>query len=98
MTQTPALHHLMGAYFHQDWSLDAADEWEVVDEFVTGEPQLARLIPAEVEWTLSHFTAESDVRRYVLRDLGSGYLADSSGRPFRDWLTQIADRVRRTTA
>ncbi len=98
MNQTPALYELMGAYFHQDWALDAADEWTVVDSFVDGEPDLAPLLPAEVEWALTHFTSETDLKRYILDDLGAGYLADWNGTTYREWLTQIADRVRKATA
>ena len=96
MREVPALAHLMGAYFHQDWDLDG-DEWDVIDLFVRQEPDSAGVLPAEIEATLAAFPDESDLRSFVLDDLGACYLADVDGGTFRGWLTQIADRVRAAT-
>lgn len=96
MTEVPALAHLMGTYFHQDWDVDGT-EWDVIDLFVREEPAYASVLPAEIDETLAAFSDESDLRSFVLDDLGACYLADADGGTFRTWLIQIADRVRAAT-
>ncbi|MFC7492812.1 MULTISPECIES: contact-dependent growth inhibition system immunity protein [unclassified Nocardioides] len=93
MSERPALEQLMGAYFHQDWK-DDGTVWDVVDLFVSHEPELARALPDEVESTLTDKSTEPELKDYVIRELGAYYLADASGGTFREWLTEIADRVR----
>ena len=62
--ETPALRHLMGAYFHQDWNLDGT-EAEVIDSFLTGEPQYAPLIAGEIEAVLAE---HPEVQALVVQD------------------------------
>ena len=46
MIETPALAHLLGGYFHQDWAVEFRDdEWAAVTAFVTGSPSLAPHAP-----------------------------------------------------
>ncbi|GAA1795058.1 hypothetical protein GCM10009795_045750 [Nocardioides hankookensis] len=45
--ETPALEHLAGAYFHQDWSEDLGDCDRVVERFAAEFRALAPLLPAE---------------------------------------------------
>jgi hypothetical protein len=98
MTETPALAHLMGAYFHQDW----ADEFDgdfraAVDVFVAETPDLPRLLPAEVEQVLSLHTDDDSVEQY-LGSLGCEYTLLPGEGGYRGWLTEIARRVREATS
>lgn len=96
MTAVPALTHLMGAYFHQDWDLDG-DEWDVVDLFIRQEPRSATALPADIDETLAAFPSEADLRAFILDELGGCYVADADGGTYREWLTRIAERVRAAT-
>jgi hypothetical protein len=97
MNDVPALDQLMGAYFHQDWDMDG-DEWDVVALFIKDEPELAMKLPAEVRTTLAAYPEEADLKGFILTDLGGCFAADWDGGTYREWLTQIADRVRAATA
>ncbi len=96
MNDVPALDQLMGAYFHQDWDMDG-DEWDVVALFIKDEPELAIEVPAEVEATLAAHPEEADLKAFILDGLGGCFAADRDGGTYREWLTQIADRVRAAT-
>src|SRR4051794_29245653 len=78
MTETPTLEHLMGAYFHQDWMLDAEDEWEVLDQFLRDEPGDAVALARDIEWTLGRFESEPELESY-LDSLGNEFRADRDG-------------------
>jgi hypothetical protein len=97
MDATPALGQLMGAYFHQDWDVEANDDRGIVDLFIRGEPALAVQLPAEIDRVLRELDSEDELRHYLLEELGSYYLADSDGNTYRTWLTRIAEQVRRST-
>jgi hypothetical protein len=92
----PALDQLMGAYFHQDWDMDG-DEWDVLALFITDEPELASRIPADVEHTLATYPGEPELKAFIEVELGGCFAADADGGTYRQWLTQIAERVRTAT-
>lgn len=97
MTQRPALEQLMGAYIHQDWSEDGTI-WDAVDLFVNQDPTAAGQLPKEIDDCLLALPTEPELKHYVIDQLGGYYLADAHGGTYREWLTQIADRVRAATA
>ncbi|WP_155992866.1 contact-dependent growth inhibition system immunity protein [Nocardioides sp. URHA0020] len=97
MNDVPALDQLMGAYFHQDWDVDG-DEWDVLDLFRKDEPGLAAALPDEIERTLADHPDEAGLRSLIVDELGGSYAADGDGGTYREWLTQIADRIRTTPA
>jgi hypothetical protein len=96
MNKTPALAHLMGAYFHQDWGFDYADVGAAVDDFVEGEPALAPRLADEIDEVLASFTDEASLDAY-LQGIGSNYTAED-GETYRGWLTEIARRVEAATS
>ena len=93
-TQPPALKMLMMGYLHQDYRL-IGDVQANVDEFIVEDPELAALLPAEVSRVLAELD-EEETRALVVR-LGAE-IRPPSGVTYREWLTQIADRVRAATA
>ncbi|MGB0102063.1 MAG: contact-dependent growth inhibition system immunity protein [Nocardioides sp.] len=97
MEKPEALDLLMGAYFHQDWTLDHADEWAVLAAFEQDEPALAQRLPAEIDRVLAKLQTESDLEHYFVRVLGADFNAAHDGGTYRGWLTQIAERVRAAT-
>lgn len=86
---TPKLHQLMGAYFHQDWALDG-DETAAVREFLSGEPGAAD-VADEIDRVLDAHASEAEVGA-LLRSLGSCYTPGEGG--YRRWLESIARRAR----
>ena len=96
MNDVPALDQLMGAYFHQDWDSDG-DEWDVLELFRSDEPVLAAKLPVEIERTLAAYPDETRLKSFILDELGGCFAADWDGGTYREWLTQIADRVRAAT-
>ena len=90
----PHLAHLMGAYFHQDWDLNHADEWAVLSDFIQKEPHRARPLAAEIDQVLAELGSEEELKRLVIDQLGGYFLADWDGGTYRGWLTEMARRVR----
>jgi len=93
-TRTPALQHLLGAYFHQDWFDEYGNEDAAVDAFVAESQSHAPRLSGEVDWALASYPDESDLEQY-LDTLGCEYVPRGSV-TYRGWLTAIADRVRTT--
>lgn len=94
MTKYPTLERFFGAYLHQDWRDDYADEWAAVDGFIAdGTPEDPEFFRAEVALLLAQHADEEEVRNIVLDDLDSNYLADVSGWKYRDWLQALSDHA-----
>lgn len=92
MIETPALEHLLAAYFHQDWMLDDADEWAVLGRFLTHEPQMASRLVAEIHEVLDKFTEDDDLRDFTFA-LGSYLTLPADDGDYRGWLTEVARRA-----
>lgn len=90
---TPALHRLMGTYFHQDWDIFGSTHMEVVDRFGIDEPELAAALPAEIDHVLSTVHDEAGLGDY-LDSLGCDVWADPDSGGYRQWLAHIAAHVR----
>ena len=90
---TPALKMLMMGYLHQDYRL-VGDVQANVDEFIAEDPELASLLPSEIAWVVEQLD-ESAAERLVVT-LGAE-VRPPAGVTYREWLTQIADRVRAAT-
>jgi hypothetical protein len=94
MTPYPTLEQFLGGYLHLDWHDDYPDEWAAVDGFLAdGPPENIQLFRAEIASLLTEHPAEEDVRRIVLDDLDSCYLADVNGWKYRDWLKALSDQA-----
>lgn len=89
----PALTHLMGAYFHQDWFEEHGDEWATLQDFLDHEPG-ASAVADEIPDVLARFESEKALGDY-LWSIGSYYTPAAGGRGYRGWLEAIAERARR---
>lgn len=92
--QYPALWQFFGAYLHQDWHAEYATTDEALDDFVTGEPELALLLPAEINALLS--TASGEDLGDVIQRLGSFFVPSLADMDARTWLLNIAERSERS--
>lgn len=88
----PALEALVRTYFHQDYDLIGSIS-ENIDRFVVDFPALAPRLPAEV----AHLAATDEEIETLLTSFGCE-LNPPDNLSYREWLTQIADRVRAATA
>ena len=88
-TDLPALRHLAGAYFHQDWDTDD-DYVELIPTFVRESPDLAHLMPDEIDRLRPLTEEEIDA---VLEEFGFEYrlVRDET---WHGWLDDLAARVR----
>ena len=88
---------LVRGYFHEDWVDDYSGPWDVVDEFIRDDPQLAAELPAEVNSILQEFPSEAELKQ-LLEKLHFCYYIEADGWTYRGWLSAVADRVKQATA
>ena len=92
--ELPALRHLMGAYYYQDWDLDYANDETTVGAFICEAPDLARELPHEIERVLATDPTDQDTHA-LLTDLGCQVdPSGSSNGSYRTWLTELAAYAR----
>lgn len=88
----PHLNHLCGAYFHQDWVLEAPDTAGVITTFVReSPPERLRATVAELRALLDS-EDPPDLDR-LLDDLSCEYLPAADGLTARTWLEQVVERL-----
>jgi hypothetical protein len=91
------LYQFFAAYFHQDWDLES-DDWQgVVDNYINADPvaEPLRTLAQQVD-DLRNSRPEPDLEQYVVRTVGVYYLPDPL--TYKEWLGQIADRLRAQAA
>ncbi|GAA4737059.1 hypothetical protein GCM10023350_21260 [Nocardioides endophyticus] len=89
-----ALSTFVGVYLDEDIFENYANEFEAVDDFAGKNPELASKLPAEILSVLGTHDDEASLEA-LLQEFGIGI--DTDGLTYREWLTQIADRVRAAT-
>jgi len=88
------LDQFIGCYLYQTWHDEYPDEWAALDDFLAdGPPENVQALRTEIATLLAEHPAEEDVRRIVLDDLDSCYLADVNGWKYRDWLQALSDHA-----
>lgn len=88
--QFPYLSHFFGAYFHQDWMMEYANEEMAVKGYVDDDgSEDANRVIKELDQFLSLNMSEADLRKAVLDELGSDYFPESTYPSIRDWLLWI---------
>lgn len=88
--RVPALAHLFGAYFHQDWDLAGPDWRHVVAEYTAEvDPKTARAAATEIGTLLREAPDDEELRRIVLRELDCCYLPEPGGLTMRAWLLEM---------
>ena len=94
MTPYPMLDQFIGCYLYQTWHDEYPDEWAALDDFLAdGPPENVQALRTEIATLLTEHPSEDDVRRIVLDDLDSCYLADVNGWKYRDWLQALSDHA-----
>jgi hypothetical protein len=88
------LDQFFGAYFHQDWDLEA-DDWQgIVDQFSASATRTSEQLN-ELADNLDHLTSQYSEDRLatVISSLG-GYYNPRPEMTFTNWLQQVAERLR----
>lgn len=91
------LKQFFGAYFHQDWDLEA-DDWQgIVDDYVKDLPAAGQLrtLAQEID-DLRHSRVEPDLEQFLVTAVGVYYLPEPPN--YTAWLAQVADRLRQHAA
>lgn len=91
------LRQFLGAYFHQDWDLEA-DDWQgVVDNYVNDDPvaEPLRTLAREID-NLRTARAETDLSQFLVRTVGVYYAPEPL--TYSEWLRQVANRIRQHAA
>lgn len=83
-----ALEHLMGAYFHQDWTEDGGTVEDTVQAFLREPPAMTSQAVNDIDTLLTSGHAEGELTE-VLRRMGCDYYAGDSDDDYRQWLLHV---------
>lgn len=89
-TEYPELWQFLGGYLHQDWKLDYQDEWQALDDYLTGQTDDPTVLAAEIDRALSAHS-DAELRDFLIRE-GSSFAPE--GARARQWLTDVAATAR----
>jgi len=89
----PTLALLFGAYFHQDWQIDAMSPLDNVKLFADGEAGSVGAARAELDLLLDAGMTEEELREFVVRRLRSFYDLTLVGKRMRTWLEEVRDAL-----
>jgi hypothetical protein len=92
--ESPELNTLLGGWFHEDWTQEALS-WEgVVDAYVAAEgPGVALRSYDQLIGTLRRARSDEELDRF-LTSRGCAYSPDGFGQTAREWLEEVAVRLR----
>jgi len=94
MPSYPNLYLLMGAYFHQDWLMEASSAPEVISNFVRKEPnEVLRGLVDELDYLLAGDQDELKLRR-VIDAAGGAFDPIAEGVSLAQWLVSVRDKVK----
>jgi hypothetical protein len=89
------LKQFFGAYFHQDWLLDAAHPDEVVEAFLREGHDAAEL--AQLGRLIDEYSRQevddAALERALFTELGCYYMPSADGISARKWLQDVASKV-----
>jgi hypothetical protein len=88
---------LFGAYFHQDWSMDAKDWKGIVRAFISDSTadEVASTI-SELQALLHDVESEEEIERLLYTEFGCYYTPrpDLGGLSVRKWLEEVCEELR----
>lgn len=96
------LGQFLGGYFHQDWRMDAADPDGIIARFIAEHPdkqELASLAALVDSYAAAHDDSKLKQPQFtelgwaLFTELGCYYVPPEEGKS-REWLHQVADRLR----
>ena len=92
-TEYPYLQQFLGAYFHQDWTLDDSSADAVIERFKReNDDETIDGVKGELAQLLASHASEEQLSR-VLMTLGSEYHAPGDNLSYREWLHHVQDSL-----
>ncbi|MCK0177614.1 contact-dependent growth inhibition system immunity protein [Mycolicibacterium sp. F2034L] len=90
-----AMEQFFGAYFHQDWVVEAEDWPDIVDTFLVGkEPDRLNKLATEID-DFRGQRSEADLHAAMI-NMG-GFYDPRPDMTYGEWLGQVASRLRQDT-
>ena len=84
------LGQLLGAYFHQDWTLMNSDATVVIRSIVEENPRAElRRAAVEIDELLGLRLSEDELARLFYPELGIYYVPPADGLSYSDWLQSV---------
>jgi CdiI immunity protein len=90
-TAYPNLDQLFGAYFNQDWKMDAPTVEAVLERYLNDGP--VEDVAKALSELKSLLTLPEDKIEKTLDLMHCYYYPLGDGRTYREWLNQVADRL-----
>ena len=89
------LEQFFGAYFHEDWDVEASDWTAIVAAFAAhASPEDCKQLADDVMWVATR----SDAAAFLFEQLGCYYDPRADGLSVTDWLSDLAERLASSTA
>ena len=90
------LKQFFGAYYHQDWALDASDPDDVIRLFISDENSTSKLLNLanNLEWYVATKDNDATTEKELLSELGCYYIPSADGIGSREWLYHLARLLR----
>ena len=97
MRTYPRLTYLAGAYFHQDYDLEAPTPAGIIANFAESEePGVIRELAAEITSILDSDMTEGQIADLWLTTLRASYEPDREGLTYRAWLATVLAALEET--
>lgn len=92
---TQRLAQFFGAYFHEDWDLDARDTDSVVDKYCSQQsgPQGPAMLADDISSLVASDLSEQALQTMLFDNLGCYYDPSADGLSARLWLQAVAARL-----
>jgi hypothetical protein len=91
-----AIERLFGAYFNQDWEMDAESPDEVIEQFIRDGiyPGHLSAIADGLDAWAAQFGDDAALEDALYKDLGGYYCPSAHGLNARLWVQHVASRLR----
>jgi hypothetical protein len=91
------LDRFFGAYFHQDWSIEADSPEAVVDRYITdtrtlGDKHILALAIAIRDYA-ARFTTDLELEDRLFRDFDCNYGPSLDNRSAKEWMASVAKQL-----
>lgn len=88
-----ALEQFLGAYFHQDWTVEASSATEIIQKFKSSaSPSEIRIVVQELHQLLEKQFTEAQLAERLLK-VGCYYRPTADGRTHAEWLEWLAQEL-----
>lgn len=95
----PYLFQFFGAYFHQDWDLEAQEDEGIIRNYLQESSLTAvKQTITEITQLLAMNFSEKRLKKFLIHELGCFYNPTSKGISYQDWLLWIENFIKKETS